>query len=136
MNISRLKMDQGAKQFPSTQFKPGQHGMAVHDRPAPAQPEAASAVVGATIEVTKGRAIAAAIPNLLINSRREICSTLIGLAKCFSNSCDFSSCDRANHTNCSETGVFISFVSSLAIFATLVRSSQCRQTNAAVRFRQ
>jgi hypothetical protein len=45
----------------------------------PTQPDAAAAAVGTTMEVTKGIAIAAAIPVLRTISRRDICFTRAGL---------------------------------------------------------
>src|SRR5205823_8377852 len=50
-----------------------QSALVVHTPPFPTQPEAAAADVGAAIEITRGIVMAAAVPSLRTNSRRDIC---------------------------------------------------------------
>ncbi len=108
------------------------------------QVAAASAGVGATMEVTKGKRTVSppTKPNFRTNSRRAKRAPSGGGLSRSSNKWALPSRSSANHTNFSSIlpglpgGAFNSFCKRVAISLALVRPSQCFQTRAAVGFRQ
>jgi len=118
--------------------QPGQQGRPPRMQRLPqGTQEAASAGAGTNIDVTTGRAnAAAAIPVLRTTSRRESTLDLTdkGIRPC--NNPARSSFLRVTLTACSAAAASEFFCSSLAMSATVLFPSQSCQTSAAVRFKQ